>query len=287
MELPPVNAQISEAVTQAAQAIAQADALLITAGAGMGVDSGLPDFRGNEGFWKAYPPLQQLGISFAEMANPRWFRDDPHLAWGFYGHRLHLYRDTTPHAGFGILLQWCRHKLKNCRVLTSNVDGQFQQAGFDATHVLEVHGSIHHLQCSRPCSQEIWSAEGIEVQVDTESFRARSPLPQCPRCGEVARPNILMFGDYNWISTRIEQQETQLQDWLGDVGDSRLLIIECGAGKAIPTVRRAGESLQSHMGAQLVRINKREADGPPGTISIGAGALEALQLIGNALEERT
>lgn len=287
MELPPVNAQISEAVTQAAQAIAQADALLITAGAGMGVDSGLPDFRGNEGFWKAYPPLQQLGISFAEMANPRWFRDDPHLAWGFYGHRLHLYRDTTPHAGFGILLQWCRHKLKNCRVLTSNVDGQFQQAGFDATHVLEVHGSIHHLQCSRPCSQEIWSAEGIEVQVDTESFRARSPLPQCPRCGKVARPNILMFGDYNWISTRIEQQETQLQDWLGDVGDSRLLIIECGAGKAIPTVRRAGESLQSHMGAQLVRINKREADGPPGTISIGAGALEALQLIGNALEERT
>lgn len=287
MELPQVNAQISEAVTQAAQAIAQADALLITAGAGMGVDSGLPDFRGNEGFWKAYPPLQQLGISFAEMANPRWFRDDPHLAWGFYGHRLHLYRDTTPHAGFGILLQWCRHKLKNCRVLTSNVDGQFQQAGFDATHVLEVHGSIHHLQCSRPCSQEIWSAEGIEVQVDTESFRARSPLPQCPRCGEVARPNILMFGDYNWISTRIEQQETQLQDWLGDVGDSRLVIIECGAGKAIPTVRRAGESLQSHMGAQLVRINKREADGPPGTISIGAGALEALQLIGNALEERT
>lgn len=287
MELPPVNAQISEAVTQAAQAIAQADALLITAGAGMGVDSGLPDFRGNEGFWKAYPPLQQLGISFAEMANPRWFRDDPHLAWGFYGHRLHLYRDTTPHAGFGILLQWCRHKLKNCRVLTSNVDGQFQQAGFDATHVLEVHGSIHHLQCSRPCSQEIWSAEGIEVQVDTESFRARSPLPQCPRCGEVARPNILMFGDYNWISTRIEQQETQLQDWLGDVGDSRLVIIECGAGKAIPTVRRAGESLQSHMGAQLVRINKREADGPPGTISIGAGALEALQLISNALEERT
>lgn len=282
-----MNAQISEAVTQAAQAIAQADALLITAGAGMGVDSGLPDFRGNEGFWKAYPPLQQLGISFAEMANPRWFRDDPHLAWGFYGHRLHLYRDTTPHAGFGILLQWCRHKLKNCRVLTSNVDGQFQQAGFDATHVLEVHGSIHHLQCSRPCSQEIWSAEGIEVQVDTESFRARSPLPQCPRCGEVARPNILMFGDYNWISTRIEQQETQLQDWLGDVGDSRLVIIECGAGKAIPTVRRAGESLQSHMGAQLVRINKREADGPPGTISVGAGALEALQLIGNALEERT
>jgi NAD-dependent SIR2 family protein deacetylase len=302
MDSSQVSVQIREAVTRAAQTIAQADALLITAGAGMGVDSGLPDFRGNEGFWKAYPPLQELGISFAEMANPRWFKDDPHLAWGFYGHRLHLYRDTVPHQGFNILLEWGRQALRGCRVLTSNVDGQFQRAGFDAAHVLEVHGSIHHLQCSRPCSQELWSAEDIEVQVDAKSFRARSPLPQCPRCGEVARPNILMFGDYSWISTRTEQQETQLQDWLGNVG-SKLLVIECGAGKAIPTVRRAGESLQSHFGAQLVRINKREADGPAGTISIGLngsadadgantgastpGALDALRLVDEALRNQT
>src|SRR4028118_1532836 len=102
------SAQFGEAIARAAQVIAQADALLITAGAGMGVDSGLPDFRGNEGFWKAYPPLQRLGISFVEMANPRWFHDDPHLAWGFYGHRLQLYRDTTPHQGFPILLEWGR-----------------------------------------------------------------------------------------------------------------------------------------------------------------------------------
>ena len=57
--------------------------LLIGAGAGIGVDSGLPDFRGQDGFWKAYPPLAKLGIRFEEMANPRWFHDDPHLAWGF------------------------------------------------------------------------------------------------------------------------------------------------------------------------------------------------------------
>ena len=46
------------------------DALIITAGAGMGVDSGLPDFRGTEGFWKAYPVIKDLGYSFSEMANP-------------------------------------------------------------------------------------------------------------------------------------------------------------------------------------------------------------------------
>jgi len=67
------------------QTIQEADAILITAGAGIGVDSGLPDFRGDEGFWKAYPPLKKLGLNFSQMANPKWFDTNPFLAWGFYG----------------------------------------------------------------------------------------------------------------------------------------------------------------------------------------------------------
>ena len=54
---------------QAAESIKAADALLVTAGAGMGVDSGLPDFRGTQGFWRAYPVLAKLGLSFEEMAD--------------------------------------------------------------------------------------------------------------------------------------------------------------------------------------------------------------------------
>ena len=54
----------------AASAIRDANTLVITAGAGMGVDSGLPDFRGKEGFWKAYPPLKKLGVSYAGISNP-------------------------------------------------------------------------------------------------------------------------------------------------------------------------------------------------------------------------
>ena len=61
---------------RAAQAVAHAEAMLIGAGAGMGVDSGLPDFRGDQGFWRAYPPIARLGLSFVEMANPQWFEDD-------------------------------------------------------------------------------------------------------------------------------------------------------------------------------------------------------------------
>src|SRR5215468_9418889 len=95
----------SDDFARARSAIDGADALLIAAGAGMGVDSGLPDFRGPEGFWRAYPAYARLGLRFEALANPRWFERDPELAWGFYGHRLGLYRDTTPHEGFAALLR--------------------------------------------------------------------------------------------------------------------------------------------------------------------------------------
>ncbi len=51
-------------IKRAAQAIQKADRMIISAGAGMGVDSGLPDFRGVNGFWRAFPALEQLGQRF-------------------------------------------------------------------------------------------------------------------------------------------------------------------------------------------------------------------------------
>ena len=124
-------------IDAAALVIQRSDALFIGAGAGMGVDSGLPDFRGNEGFWRAYPPFRERGLSFVHMANPMWFERDPQLAWGFYGHRLNLYRDTVPHDGFGLLNKWGRAMERGAFAFTSNVDGQFQRAGFAPENVYE------------------------------------------------------------------------------------------------------------------------------------------------------
>ncbi len=267
---------------QAASAIAEADALVICAGAGMGVDSGLPDFRGDEGFWNAYPPFAALGLRFVEVANPRWFAEEPELAWGFYGHRLQLYRETAPHHGYAILLDWAKSKKGDARVFTSNVDGHFQQVGFNDHDVLECHGSIHFLQCSVPCGEAIWPADDTWIDIDERTFRAVPPLPSCPHCGEMARPNILMFSDGKWLWNRTRQQEQQYENWLHQLGGRSLTIIECGAGSAVPTVRYQSETLLG-WGAQLVRINPREAQGPPGTISIAMNAREALEAIQSTL----
>ena len=263
----------------AAEAILAADALLIGAGAGMGVDSGLPDFRGHEGFWRAYPPFAKLGLRFSEVANPRWFRDDPPLAWGFYGHRLHLYRRTHPHRGFDILRRWSSLAPLGGFVLTSNVDGQFSKAGFAPDRVIEAHGSIHWLQCTRRCGIGLFPADPFEVAVDEETMRAADPLPSCPNCGSLARPNILMFGDWDWDDARSDEQHARFDLWLTTVRPGRLVAIEIGAGEAIPTVRLSCEGLVDRLGGTLIRINPRDCAVPPGQIALPLGALDALLAI--------
>ena len=270
--------ELESRLDQAAEAIAGADALLITAGAGMGVDSGLPDFRGSEGFWRAYPPIARLGLRFDEMANPVQFAHDPALAWGFYGHRLALYRATRPHRGFDLLRRWAERKPRGAFVFTSNVDGQFQRAGFSPDRVVECHGSMLYLQCAAPCSDELWGVGGLEVAVDETTFRARPPLPTCLACGSTARPNVLMFGDWLWVPRRTAVQEERFRTWL-DRLEGPPAVVEIGAGTAVPTVRLTSEHLAREHGGRLVRINPREPRVPAGGVGLELGALEALEAL--------
>lgn len=262
----------------AADLIAQADALVVAAGAGMGVDSGLPDFRGREGFWRAYPALGRAGLDFHRVASPATFETDPTLAWGFYGHRLALYRATAPHAGFAILQRWGACMLQGMRVFTSNVDGQFQRAGFDPAGIYEVHGSIHHLQCLRPCHDGIWPADDFVPQVDTEACRLLNAPPSCPRCGGMARPNILMFGDGDWLDDREQAQSRRLRQWLAQA--HRPVVVELGAGQAVPTVRHFSHAVVQQLGGRLVRINPREPAAPTRhDVGLAMGALDALRAL--------
>ena len=263
---------------KAAHIIREAEAFVITSGAGMGVDSGLPDFRGNQGFWQTYPPYARMGLSFIDAANPAHFQRDPAFGWGFYGHRTNLYRATIPHEGFHIIQRWIEHANAPCFVVTSNVDGQFQKAGYSDKQILEVHGSIHHLQCLTPCNSRIWVNEEI-IPVDEATMRA-CYIPRCPDCKEVSRPNILMFGDWSWLPDRTRMQEYKFECFLEEHGDKRIAVIELGAGTAIPTIRATSERLGwSYKGATVIRINPREPEIKSPHISLACGALEGLQKI--------
>lgn len=266
---------VSESCAKAAAAIKAARALVITAGAGMGVDSGLPDFRGDQGFWNAYPMYQRLGINFVGAANPVHFARDPAFGWGFYGHRTNLYRATVPHDGFRLLREWTERYSLDCFVVTSNVDGQFQKAGFDGEQICEIHGSIHHLQCSEPCTPAIWDNRE-EIPVDLETMRARH-IPKCPRCGGIARPNILMFGDFGWLSERTSDQDQRFDGFLQEHYSGPLVVVEMGAGTAIPSIRFLSERIGRRDKVTVIRINPREPQIQAPHLSIPQGALAGLQ----------
>ncbi len=269
--------------TEAALRIRNAAALVITAGAGMGVDSGLPDFRGNQGFWNAYPMYERLGLSFVQAANPEYFERDPHFGWGFYGHRTNLYRSTVPHAGFHLLKNWSEKFNLPTFVATSNVDGQFQKAGFCEDQILEVHGSIHHLQCTTPCSRDIWLNQET-IDIDTTTMRSLT-TPICPKCRRVARPNILMFGDYAWLHQRSALQEEHFDQFLEQHRNASLVVIEIGAGTAIPTIRNLSERLGQRLGTSVLRINPREPQIRGDHFSFPGGAVETLTELQRKLDQ--
>ncbi len=271
-------------LARAVRAVAEADALVVTAGAGMGIDSGLPDFRGDEGFWRAYPPYRELEVSFTDMATPAAFHRDPTLAWGFYGHRRRLYRATTPHEGYRILSRWLDDAPEGGFVVTSNVDGHFHTADHDPEAIWEVHGTLRYDQCLGACGADPFGA-GPDVEVDPDTMRAVGSLPSCPACGGLARPNVLMFGDAGFDPVLSDAQERRFSGFLADVAGARIVVVELGAGTAVPTIRRIGQYLVHQHGARLVRVNPGEPDGGSDVLSLACGALETLQAMDRELQD--
>ncbi|WP_341678735.1 Sir2 family NAD-dependent protein deacetylase [Niveibacterium sp. SC-1] len=263
-----------EVLESAAKLIREADGLFICAGAGMGVDSGLPDFRGAAGLWRDYPAFAQTGLSLERFATGAAFVERPRMAWGLMGHLIDLFRKAPPHAGYAILNEWAKAAPCGAFVFTSNVDDHFQRAGFPENRIVECHGSLFHLQCANHCGQPIWSGRTLEVPTSQGEAEWQGPLPTCPACGGLARPNVLLFGDYGWNPDRTENQSTALTAWMRQI--HRAVVIEIGVGTAIPSVRVFASGLEH----PLIRINPEATPAlRPDDLRLQVGALEGLTAI--------
>jgi NAD-dependent protein deacetylase/lipoamidase len=137
-------------------------------GAGISTESGIPDFRSPTGIWAQYDPMEYATIDA--------FRRDPVKVWEFYALRLDALAQAEPNAGHLALAELERRGLVQA-VVTQNIDGLHQRAG--SQEVIEVHGSIRSAQCL---------ACGTETPLD-------GPMPSCPRCGELMKPGVVMFGE--------------------------------------------------------------------------------------------
>lgn len=141
---------------------------VVLTGAGVSTESGIPDFRSATGIWKQYDAQ--------EVASIEGFRRDPAKVWEFYAKRLDLLGEAEPNAAHHSLAALEAADLVEA-VVTQNVDGLHQRAG--SRDVLEVHGSIRSAVCPS-CAREA---------------PPEPPLPRCPACGEILKPNVVMFGE--------------------------------------------------------------------------------------------
>ena len=270
----------------AVELIKKADGILITAGAGMSVDSGLPDFRSVGGFWNAYPMFRENKINFEDIATPLAYHHNQELAYWFYAHRLIQYRNAVPHEGYQILKRWAGTKPHGYFVFTSNVDGHFQKAGFEENRVYEVHGTLERQQCIENCRGLSWAASDFQPSVDNEHLRLTGEKPHCPYCGGLARQNVLMFDDWSYTSQYQDFKKLRLDSWLKEV--ENLVVIELGAGKAIPTVRYFSERTAKAKKAGFIRINPQDGGvSKHHFLGLDMTALEALKAIDVLLNQST
>jgi NAD-dependent deacetylase len=145
-------------------------------GAGVSTESGIPDFRSESGIWASVDPF--------EVASIQAFRRDPARVWAFYRGRIHLLRDAEPNAAHLALAELERRGLVQA-VITQNIDTLHTRAG--SGEVVEVHGSIRAARCVG-C---LWSEPADAVLAQLED----GPTPTCPKCGEVLKPDVVLFGE--------------------------------------------------------------------------------------------
>lgn len=210
-------------------------------------------------------------MSFVEMCNPQSLADHYNLVMGFYAHRLLEFRKTTPHDGFRMIHEIANRAYRGGWVYTSNIDNQHQKAGWPEDRIVECHGSLHYMQCSKPCSGSTWSANLWEPTVDLDECLLTSPEPKCIHCGARARPNVMMFGDPQFSFNREQQQFWNFHQWAKECDN--LVAIEIGAGIAIATVRM----MAAEYSDTIIRINPQHPEvHRPLDVSIPLGGLDGI-----------
>lgn len=159
-----------------ARLVSERQPCVVLTGAGISTESGIPDFRSPGGLWAEFDP--------AEYATIAAFRRDPERVWDFYSRRFRFLVDAEPNAAHEALAELEARGLVRA-VITQNIDGLHERAG--SRDVVEVHGSIAVSVCLRCGAQE--TLEGVLAQLEVR------PAPQCPACGSVLKPGVVMFGE--------------------------------------------------------------------------------------------
>lgn len=201
--------------------------ITVVTGAGISAESGIPTFRGPEGYWtrgsREYHPQQ--------MATHAMYRQMPDDVWGWYLYRRTVCRRAEPNIGHQTITRLTQHVGSGFNLITQNVDGLHRRAGTPPARIMEVHGNIDLMRCENSAC-----ATGVHPIPETLGVYTRNQVLQdadrgalsCPRCGQLCRPHVLWFDEtYNEEYFRFESAlaaayQTELLIVIGSSGSTNL-----------------------------------------------------------------
>lgn len=195
-------------------------------GAGISAESGIPTFRGPEGYWtvgsQVYHPQ--------EMATFSMFTHQPEEVWKWYLYRMGVCAAAAPNRGHQALVEMERRFGDRFTLITQNIDGLHLRAGNSPARTYQIHGNVFHMRCSLECNEAIYpipesvrpkTAEEHLTDSDREQLR-------CPVCGALSRPHILLFDEsynehhYRFQSSLEAARQTALLLVVGTAGATNL-----------------------------------------------------------------
>jgi NAD-dependent deacetylase len=242
-------------VNRLAELVAMHRPCVVVSGAGVSTESGIPDFRSPGGIWARYDPLEYATIDA--------FLADPVKVWDFYGKRLAFLDAAEPNDGHRALAEledrgWVR------AVITQNIDQLHERAGSRA--LVEVHGTIRTTSCL-VCGTVVPLAEVI----------ALLPVPACPSCGRILKPDVVMFGEL--LSEAAIARATQL------AAEAGVLLVVGSSLEVYPVAGLPLETLGAGGAVAIVNRGSTPFDARA-TVTIDGGAGETLRALADALPER-
>lgn len=164
---------MTEGVERAADLIESIGSAAVLTGAGISVESGIPDFRSKGGLWTRFPPEEYATISA--------FKRDPAKVWQMLTEMEKVLDAAAPNPAHKALAEMeARGIVKG--IVTQNIDGLHQAAG--SKNVIEFHGSHTSLTCLA-CGKAM----------TREAAKKQPPPPLCAACGAVVKPDVIFFGE--------------------------------------------------------------------------------------------
>ncbi len=249
-----------ERIKKAAEAIQNADAVVVGAGAGLSTAAGLlysgPKFEKDfSEFIAKYQFTDLYTSSFYPFATEeeRWAYWAKHIYYARYEiEALPLYT---------MLLQLLQ--AKNYFVITTNVDAQFEKAGFDLERLFAVQGDYAYIQCIDACHNTIYNNKEMVYKMLDNIHRITTPselVPICPVCGK--NMDMHLRKDELFVTTPLwEERSAAYTRFIARYIDKKILYLELGVGYNTPAIIRYPfeKFVYRNPDAKLIRLNKEES----------------------------